>query len=600
MTKRVPSRNARSKGIKSKHVLQICLLLGISFWLIYQVKHSHDKKKELNESDARISTSSQSGDEMLKIGRKDLHPRVPEFVKNEKHEEDEEEDNEEQEEINKKEKLRHDQDQEEDEEEEIVHEEGSKHEEEYKKDDAIKEDDKKNEEEEQEEETKDEETEDEGGEGGDDGIDKHDQEKMEGDADGEEDFIEEETEREENSEEKKTENNEGKDKGLQVDPDPSLEDRDHENNAHEAREEHYKADDASSAVAHDASKTSTEPEKLGADTSNENSGRSDLEQNNKSVNISKAQEEHYKADDASSAVTRDIAANSSELEGASSEKSNENLSTDDSIQENELDGNNAKDVKGDQTNPTSQSKQGVTAEYVPSGENKDGDLNLHNPHPQNKSPEVASASNNQQQTSNKLVEVTGGDNSKDGSTGASGSSQRSETLNKISKSIETQNGTVDGATTEEVASQKTIELEPSNDNTVSNSSQLQNNLVVDDKTGHIEANGGIPSNSSSNLDSSDKKIKPDVAADADINSESSIQINKVTHAAIELKSGSDNESAEKDKTPGSSTYNVIGTADAHEHVDSSIDEDGNDNRIDLDTLPNHSIEGINSRDDASE
>ncbi|XP_039053498.1 protein bfr2-like [Hibiscus syriacus] len=39
-----PSRNQRSKGLKVKHALQICVLLGICIWLLYQVKHSGEKK----------------------------------------------------------------------------------------------------------------------------------------------------------------------------------------------------------------------------------------------------------------------------------------------------------------------------------------------------------------------------------------------------------------------------------------------------------------------------------------------------------------------------------------------------------------------------
>ncbi|CBI25108.3 unnamed protein product, partial [Vitis vinifera] len=89
-----PSRNQRSKGFKVKHILQICLLLAVCFWLIYQVKHSHDKKKEFDANDAKISSNTQGGNELLKFGRKDLHPRVDGEAKNEKHgeEETEEED----------------------------------------------------------------------------------------------------------------------------------------------------------------------------------------------------------------------------------------------------------------------------------------------------------------------------------------------------------------------------------------------------------------------------------------------------------------------------------------------------------------------------
>ncbi|KAF2294274.1 hypothetical protein GH714_008774 [Hevea brasiliensis] len=68
MIKRTPSRNARTRGFKVKNVLQICLLLGVCFWLIYQVKHSHDKKKEFDEKESKISVKTQSE----KIGEADL------------------------------------------------------------------------------------------------------------------------------------------------------------------------------------------------------------------------------------------------------------------------------------------------------------------------------------------------------------------------------------------------------------------------------------------------------------------------------------------------------------------------------------------------
>ncbi|KAJ4963806.1 hypothetical protein NE237_023745 [Protea cynaroides] len=69
------SRNQRSKGIKVKHVLQICLLLAISIWLLYQLKNSQDKKKEIL-STPKILEKVESEQDIIKLGRKDLHPRV--------------------------------------------------------------------------------------------------------------------------------------------------------------------------------------------------------------------------------------------------------------------------------------------------------------------------------------------------------------------------------------------------------------------------------------------------------------------------------------------------------------------------------------------
>ncbi|CAH9103707.1 unnamed protein product [Cuscuta epithymum] len=68
------SRSHRSKGIKTKHVLQICLLLAVCFWLVYQVKRSYDKGKEFDETDSGFSLKSGSIYETTKWGRKSLLP----------------------------------------------------------------------------------------------------------------------------------------------------------------------------------------------------------------------------------------------------------------------------------------------------------------------------------------------------------------------------------------------------------------------------------------------------------------------------------------------------------------------------------------------
>jgi hypothetical protein len=87
MIKRNPSiRNQRSKGFKVKHVLQVILLLGVCFWLIYQVKHNHDKKKEFDKNDLKLPSRTEP-DQIVKLGRKDLLPGKVEVVdQNEKHE----------------------------------------------------------------------------------------------------------------------------------------------------------------------------------------------------------------------------------------------------------------------------------------------------------------------------------------------------------------------------------------------------------------------------------------------------------------------------------------------------------------------------------
>ncbi|KAK9286740.1 hypothetical protein L1049_015144 [Liquidambar formosana] len=248
MFRQSPSRNQRSKSFKVKHVLQVCMLLAVCFWLIYQVKHSHDKKKEFDENGSKISAKTQNGEEILRFGRKDLNPLVEEkATNNEKHEE-----------------------------EEVEEEEAGGGEEEENKHE---------EEEQEEEESKSEDREDEGRGGGDDEIDELDQEKTEGETDREEDFVDEDKEKEEEGDEKESEEKEGEEKEGQLENESSVEDQDHDGggrNTHEAREEHYKGDDASSAVAHDTQTIGTENEKAILENSNENENMNIVGQENKS------------------------------------------------------------------------------------------------------------------------------------------------------------------------------------------------------------------------------------------------------------------------------------------------------------------------------
>ncbi|KAL7002928.1 hypothetical protein U1Q18_004086 [Sarracenia purpurea var. burkii] len=230
MFKQSPSRNHRSKGgIKAKRSLQICVLLAICFWLIYQVKHSHDKKKAFDENDAKIPFKSYVNDEIVKLGRKDLHPGLGEItMKNEKGDEETEEE-----------------------------ETGGEEEDE----------DNKHEEEEQEGDSKTEEREDDGRGGGDDEIDERDQEKSEMEVEREEDFLEEEKERvvDEEAEDIAAEDKEG-----QNENETSLDGHDHDGGNHEAREEQYRADDASSAVTHETEGISNENERGSLESSNDN------------------------------------------------------------------------------------------------------------------------------------------------------------------------------------------------------------------------------------------------------------------------------------------------------------------------------------------
>lgn len=258
------------------------LLVGICFWLIYQVKRSHDKKKEFDESDKKVSVGAQNGYQITKLGRKDLLPGKNEVNQNEKHEEEEEDEN-----------IVED----EDKYEQNEHEERNGHEIKVKEDDESrtregegeggeKEEDETGEEDDEIDDKsrmKQNEHEERGGheikvkeddesrtrEGGekedderggeDDEMDENDPEKPEV-VDRNEEFVDEGKEKEEEGDEKENENS--KDEGNQ-----GLVES---NNIHEAREEQYKGDDASSAVTHDTRTTSTETETASIENSDVN------------------------------------------------------------------------------------------------------------------------------------------------------------------------------------------------------------------------------------------------------------------------------------------------------------------------------------------
>ncbi|XP_047074046.1 dentin sialophosphoprotein-like [Lolium rigidum] len=55
------SRHQRNRGSKIKTLLKVTLLLGVAVWLVYQVKHSYDKKTEyLNATENQLSHDDRS------------------------------------------------------------------------------------------------------------------------------------------------------------------------------------------------------------------------------------------------------------------------------------------------------------------------------------------------------------------------------------------------------------------------------------------------------------------------------------------------------------------------------------------------------------
>ncbi|OEL22670.1 hypothetical protein BAE44_0016312 [Dichanthelium oligosanthes] len=77
MLRQSSSRNHRSKGLKLKKALQITLLILVSVWLIYQVKHSYEKKAAYSEDEVNdLHKDDKDQGEVIKLGRKDLPPKM--------------------------------------------------------------------------------------------------------------------------------------------------------------------------------------------------------------------------------------------------------------------------------------------------------------------------------------------------------------------------------------------------------------------------------------------------------------------------------------------------------------------------------------------
>lgn len=258
--KKPSSRSQRgSKGIKGKHVLQICVLLGVCIWLIYQVKYSHDKKKEFYEKDGeKSSVVSEREDGLVKLGRKDLlpgyHNNQNENEKRVEEDEDEEEINhggEEKESKSKVENGNHEEEEKEEEEEVVEEDEEDKN---KQGEEVVDEDEEENKHEEDE-------------------IDEQDQSKTGGDTDKDDELLEEEKEGGSNErDEKEKENNRVDEIDMTVD---------------EAREEHYKADDASSAVSHESRILKTEKLKESSGNSTETGQENDSNGATSEVEIQK-------------------------------------------------------------------------------------------------------------------------------------------------------------------------------------------------------------------------------------------------------------------------------------------------------------------------
>ncbi|KAK9002882.1 hypothetical protein V6N11_060458 [Hibiscus sabdariffa] len=83
MIKPPATRNQRCKGLKVKHVLQICGMLALCIWMLHQFRNTYDK-------DGKLVQNVMSEHEAMKLGRKYLDPRLRESENKETGEEVEE------------------------------------------------------------------------------------------------------------------------------------------------------------------------------------------------------------------------------------------------------------------------------------------------------------------------------------------------------------------------------------------------------------------------------------------------------------------------------------------------------------------------------
>jgi hypothetical protein len=529
---RSPSRNNRSKRVKIKHVLQICLLLGVCFWLIYQVKHSHDKKKEFDEKDGKLSVKG--GDEP-KFGRKDLHPRKEGVTKNEKHGEEEVEETGVEEEENK-----HDEEEPEEE---------SKHDEE-----EPEEENKPEITEQEEEENKGEEAEDEERGGGDDEIDENDQEKSDGEADHDEGFIDEEKEREEDDEK------ESEEKQSQAENENSLEDQDHDGddpNTHEAREEHYKGDDASSAVTHDTQTIISENEKLSSENNIEQSEMNILEQENKSNNTQEI-----------GSYERTSAIKVGEGEMAKSNTSLILISAENNFNDSSTNTMGRSDTNSTMTTQSS---------GHPEGSNN---TTLVRMEPSNPSAEVSTEALD-------IKEVI------------SGSSQQNETVT-LSDSPHAQNMMANSTNAGNSMSVQTLETEQtSNTSTVSESNQSDVNSTSSIKFEKEDVAAGESSTLHNNSELAVLEKITTEAEDGSLSSESKENIDATKDKKLESNSESDGNDESSENFSRDESLDAV-QHDPIDMTDSHIGLVEKEVRTDLDTLPEIKTEGDNSDYTAAE
>ncbi|CAK8573791.1 unnamed protein product [Lathyrus sativus] len=559
MIKRLPgSRNQRSKGVKIKHVLQVILLLGVCFWLIYQVKHNHDKKKEFDKNDSTLSSVRTETDTVVKLGRKDLHPVKDEVDQNEKQEEEDEpvvEDAENKREHGEQEKQ------------------GNKHETE-EREEQDEEENKHGTEEQEEGENKTEEIEDEG----DVEIDENDHENEKSDVDNDQDDedADELKDKVEDSDETENEDKEDEEKG-------GLDEN------HEAREEHYKGDDASSAVAHDTHATSTETESINltqADLSErmnikqpDNTTSFHSDENNRIQNDSDLSDrEHEVADAVTSNVTsgKEIGNDSLSTETAET-KTDSHLDVRSNLTAVVIEASNNSTGAGDDTANSSEQIKRVIVSESDNAQNATANTTVAGDIKQTEGLE---------QSGNKTSEGNLPDND------ATVSSKPENHDADATVSIKPENHDADA----------TVSIKPENHDAAPRESPTLGASALEKTIGVVASNetenisGNLDINVTSDTTESDK-------------SKGSTETNEAnetqnTDATMDEMFKSNTQTRETDEKPDSSNANEILDSVIHDAIDSSdtqnIHEDMATAQTDLDTLPEIQTEGNDGDENSAE
>ncbi|XP_074327729.1 uncharacterized protein LOC141665639 [Apium graveolens] len=561
MYRHSPTRNQRSKGFRLKHVLQICVLVAVCFWLIYQVKHSHDKRKQFDENTAKNSLNVEDNSVIFKLGRKDIIPQEKGRSKDseshdgELEEDDNEEGNLEQDkrvERSKAEAKHEEETMEEDKPEEEESEENDRHEEANEK------------EEEHEEESGEEDMrEDETGE-----EDKHEEENVA------EDHVEEEQEEEIQAEEK--------DKGRG--------DQDNEVNQHETEKDDTVVDKEEESI--DEEKEKEDPVKVGTEERNDEDKNTltrndplieDQVHDEGSRNTREAREEQYKGDDASSAVTHDAQSTNTENENSSSGSQINKL-------ENESKGNSMEENKNDTV---------VNFPEVEAAGNGTSALDEKN------KPEVYDSVS---QSNSSLDSITGfKSNDQQGSinnTDNNGSSVKNEMEINMSNLSHAHDAIERDMTTTNGSNIQTIFLNQAINSTVTlQNTQVNSNLSNSNASKTVEGNSEESTDSSmkSEFDNSTKVEGSNVLAESKDGSDSLAleeTTNEVNNENPDNIKGTDGTYENSDSSNTENTDEV--QYDSSENSDISISVEAKENRVDLETLPEIRTEGSNSEEVAED